>query len=161
LQGIHAAHDRNVCSHKYLSPSPSNNFVNPQLYHSSDVSTSQHWCHTRRQVSQSSSRTSSPIPSDDFLAQSPSTLPPLTFPLTFRLVPCTFEEATAVVVVPPPTSTSSSPAKGKNPTPLLFTGRSLNQFRHLHPRTAKSGRIHPYRIAPSTRRLSSSSASSE
>lgn len=109
------------------------------------------WCHTHRQVSESSSPTSSPTPSDGLHTHPLSSLSPWTFPQTFRLVPCAFEEATAVLVVPPPPSTSS---------PLLFTGSSLNQLLHSHS-FGKGARIHPYRIAPSTRRLSSSSTSSQ
>jgi hypothetical protein len=127
-----------------LPPSLRTDISNQQ---SSNVFISEHWCHTRHEVSGPSSRTSSPTPSEDYYAAALST-----FPHTFRLVPCTLEEATAVVVVIPS-------SQENHPSSLLFTSHSLNRFRLICSCFTKGARLHPYRIAPSARRLSSSSAS--
>ncbi|ESK96484.1 hypothetical protein Moror_6992 [Moniliophthora roreri MCA 2997] len=83
-----------------------------------------------------------------------------------RLIPCSFEEADAVVVVPPPsTCPDIEPSKA-----LLLVGPALNHLRHPQRQIAKGARIRPYRFSNSRknsehtreqiRRVSTSSDSS-
>lgn len=65
-----------------------------------------------------------------------------------RLVPTSFENATAVVLVLTPSSPNAPP-----PKLLLLVGPALARLRHPQRQIANGARIHPYRIArPADRR---------
>ncbi|KAJ7064959.1 hypothetical protein C8F01DRAFT_1128931 [Mycena amicta] len=101
--------------------------------------------HRRVSTSSSSTRTPSPSPSDASTSSSPSK--PNAAKLT--LIPCSFEDADAVIVVP-----SSGKALPDNKG-FLLTGQALTQLRQ---RTMpKDVRMHPYRFTPSGSRRTSAS----
>ncbi|KAK7060997.1 hypothetical protein VNI00_000732 [Paramarasmius palmivorus] len=107
--------------------------------------------HRQRQLSTSTtttSRTPSPPLSDsDYFTHSPSHSQSKQSGNNLRLIPCSFDEADAVVVVPPPsTCPEVEPSKA-----LLLVGPALNHLRHPQRQIAKGARIHPYRFA-STRK---------
>ncbi|TFK25309.1 hypothetical protein FA15DRAFT_364992 [Coprinopsis marcescibilis] len=68
-----------------------------------------------------------------------------------RLVPCSFDEADAIIVVPSSASfTLPIPSPSTPPgQPLLLVGAAMQSFvRHPQRETSKSARVHPYRIVP-------------
>ncbi|EAU89556.1 hypothetical protein CC1G_02445 [Coprinopsis cinerea okayama7 len=104
--------------------------------------------------SRASSPASSSASSDSFFPSPPTSA---TMPAgQVRLVPCSFEEANAIIVMPT-TSTNSAPSStGKTSQqqqqPLLLVGSAMQQYvklRHPQREMSKNARVHPYKIMPS------------
>ncbi|KAJ3505706.1 hypothetical protein NLJ89_g7274 [Agrocybe chaxingu] len=113
-------------------------------------------CHIR-QVSSSSSHTNASRNASPSPSECDSDISPLETPskqTKFRLVPCEFAAADAVILVPPPGTSYAGagynyvPREG-NPQGLLLVGQALQHVRHPERHIAKGARIHPYRIARS------------
>ncbi|KAJ6542276.1 hypothetical protein B0H10DRAFT_1970588 [Mycena sp. CBHHK59/15] len=121
----------------YDSSCPRLNVPHPSSYHRR-VSTS----------SSSTSRTPSPTPSD---ASSSSP----TSPSKIRLVPSSFEDATAILLIPPPDApyipgvisvSAPSPEGPRSGQGLLLFGSAMERLRHPLRQIAKGARLHPYRV---------------
>ncbi|KAF9010199.1 hypothetical protein BDQ17DRAFT_1347729 [Cyathus striatus] len=86
----------------------------------------------------------------------------------FTLLPCTLEEADAVVLIPPPETPyiptlkcPAPPPGGKHGQALLLVGKAIDHVRHPQRPLAKGARVQPYRMVPgSLRRLSQDSTTS-